>query len=327
MSAPSFDVARIGPGEGSLPPRARLSSDAPEQSLDGTWEFRLSASVLDIPDDDWLVSDTAGWSEIAVPGHWNLNGFGLPAYSNVQFPFPIDPPHPPDHNPIGDYRRRFDLAGELAHTWTTPGSRVVLRLDGVESAADLFLNGERLGSTRGSRLTHEFDVTAHLRASENVLGVRVAKFSDATYLENQDMWWLPGVFRSVTLLARPADGIDDVFAVGDYDPESGAGTLALRVAADGDVCVRIPELDVDAVVRGCGSGVVDTTQPAVSIDVGTVAPWSAETPRLYEATLSTGTESIALRIGFRRIAAADGILTVNGRPVMLRGVNRHEHDP
>ena len=327
MSAPVFDIARIGPGEGSMPPRTRLRSDAPEQCLDGTWDFRLSASVLDIPADDWLDGAGDGWSQLAVPSHWNLNGFGLPAYSNVQFPFPIDPPHPPDDNPIGDYRRRFDLTDELASAGSAAGARIVLRLDGIESASDVFLNGARLGSTRGSRLTHEFDVTGIVRPAGNVLGVRVAKFSDATYLENQDMWWLPGIFRSVTLLARPTGGIDDAFVVADLDPVSGRGELAVRVAAAGDVRVRIDELGVDVVVPGSGPGVVDTARPPARIAVGLVSPWSAETPRLYDATLSTDAESVALRVGFRRVASVDGVLTVNGRPVVLRGVNRHEHDP
>lgn len=327
MSAPVFDIARIGPGEGSEPPRTRLRSDAPAQPLDGTWQFRVSASVLDIPDDTWLDGTAGVWSELVVPGHWNLNGFGLPAYSNVQFPFPIDPPHPPDHNPIGDYRRAFSLDPGLAAAAAVPGSRILLRFDGIESAADVFLNGERLGSTRGSRLTHEFDVTGIVRPAGNVIGVRVAKFSDATYLENQDMWWLPGIFRSVELLARPSGGIDDAFVTADYDPATGRGELAVRVAAEGDVGVRIHELGIDTVVRGTGPGTVDTALAPALVEAGEVSPWSAETPRLYDVVLSTAAERVSLRVGFRRVESADGILTVNGRPVTLRGVNRHEHDP
>ncbi|GAA2971686.1 glycoside hydrolase family 2 TIM barrel-domain containing protein [Microbacterium terrae] len=320
MPAAGIDIARIGPGDGTIAPRSRMRSDAPEQSLDGAWRFRLSPSPWDAPD-DWRTGSAAGeWDTIAVPAHWNLSGFGSPAYSNVQFPFPVDAPHPPDENPIGDYVRLFDLDAPLTHL----RGRMLLRFDGVESAAEVHLNGVRLGSTRGSRLTHEFDITDVVAAAGNVLAVRVAQFSDGTYLENQDMWWLPGIFRSVTVLGRPTDGVDDTFLIADYDPATGQGTIDARIASTGSVSIEVPELGIRASADAAAT--LDAA-PVGRIAVGAVEPWSAETPRLYTAVVSTPTETVTMRLGFRRVSTDDGVLRVNGRPIMLRGVNRHEHDP
>ncbi|MFG1922864.1 glycoside hydrolase family 2 TIM barrel-domain containing protein [Cryptosporangium sp. NPDC048952] len=284
-----MELARKAPGEGSKPPRARLNSSAPRKSLNGTWEFRL---------------DEGDWTTIPVPAHWVLEGHGKPAYTNVRYPFAIDPPHPPDENPIGDYRLTFDAEPEFR-------DGAVLRFDGIESAAEVRLNGQLLGTTRGSRLTHEFAVD--LQPTNNLLEVRVAQFSDASYLEDQDMWWLPGIFRDVDLVATPTNGLWDVFAVADYDAARGTGTLTIRTSSEARL--TIDELGIDQVV--------DDTE----IAVGTVDPWNPETPRLYEATVSTDAEQITLKLGFRRIEVQDSVLKINGNPIQFRGVNRHEHDP
>jgi len=299
---------------GALAPRSRLRSDAAEQSLNGRWSFRLAPSLRAASDDGWQVAEVAEkWGEIDVPSHWNLQGHGSPAYSNVQMPFPVDPPHPPDDNPIGDYRLDFDLDPEVAGA-----ARQILRFDGIESAAEIWLNGEAVGSTRGSRLTHEFDVTALLRPTGNSLALRVAQFSEATYIENQDMWWLPGIFRDVTLLARPVVAIDDVHVVADFDALTGRGLLRADIRASGPVRVAIPELDLD---------VESDADGRVEVEIALVEPWSAEHPRLYDATVSSSDETVAVRVGFRRVEVRDATLLVNGAPIMLRGVNRHEHHP
>lgn len=294
------------PTRGVLPPRAWLRSDAPQLSLGGTWDFRLSPRA-DEPES--FAADEhpgEGWTTIPVPSHWQLQGHGSPAYTNVRYPFPVDPPRVPDENPTGDYRRTF----EVPDGWP---ERVLLRFDGVDSCAKVWLNGAELGVLAGSRLPHELDVSEHLRRDgPNVLAVRVHQWSSGSYLEDQDMWWMSGIFRDVTLLARPAGGIDDLAVHADYDHAAGTGTL--RVDGPAGARVRVPELGVDAPV---GDAVV----------VGPVEPWSAEAPRLYDATVATASETVTLRIGFRTVAVADGLLTVNGRRILFRGVNRHEFDP
>ena len=206
------------PDGGSLPPRAALASDRPEHVLDGDWAFRYSPTVAGAAADPCTgpFPDT-----VAVPGHWMLdpangslvlgavNRFGSPWYTNVQYPFPLDPPFVPDANGTGDYLRIFDLA-QTVLAQSSGLEEVRLRFEGVESTFKVWLNGTALGHASGSRLTHEFDVAEHLLPGENRLVVRVHQFSAASYLEDQDQWWLPGIFRSVTLIGQPYRGIRDL---------------------------------------------------------------------------------------------------------------------
>jgi beta-galactosidase len=295
------------PARGALPARAWVRSDAPALSLNGGWRFRY-AERADAPADlaDPALDD-GGWDVLQVPGHWQLQGWGAPAYTNVVYPFPVEPPFVPDENPTGDHRRTF----VLPDGFTDGDPRVVLRFEGVDSAFTAWVDGTEVGRSVGSRLPVEFDVTAALDAAreEHVLAVRVHQWSAASYLEDQDMWWLSGIFRDVTLLARPADAVEDVFVHAGYDHRTGAGTL--RVETPGPARLTVPELGVDAATNE-------------DLDVPAVEPWSAEVPRLYDAEVVTAGERVRLRIGFRTVAVVDGVFTVNGVPVKLRGVNRHE---
>jgi beta-galactosidase len=305
------DLASFQPGKGTLPARAYLHSDAPRLSLNGEWQFRLSPGIRVAPEDGWqLGDDLEGFAGLPVPSSWPMHGHGAPAYTNVQFPFPVEPPHVPEANPIGDHVVVFEAGPEfLPHA--------LLRFDGIESAGTVWLNGVELGTTRGSRLAHEFDVTGILKQGRNILAVRVAQFSAASYVEDQDMWWLPGIFRDVTLQARPADGIDDAFVHAGYDHRTGEGTLKVQASRGGqaiDAVVRVPELNLEL-------------QAGTEVRIHAVEPWSAEVPRLYEATISAPGETVTLQVGFRSIAIEDAQFKVNGRRILLRGVNRHEHHP
>ncbi|MHB9758084.1 glycoside hydrolase family 2 TIM barrel-domain containing protein [Streptomyces sp. BYX5S] len=304
-------VTDPSPGTGSLPPRSwYAASSAPSLSLNGTWSFRL-AGRADEHDDAFASPgfDAGDWGEVAVPGHWVMQGdgaYGGPAYTNVLYPFPVDPPHVPDENPTGDHLRTFDLPDD----WPADGG-AVLRFDGVESCARVWLNGTELGEFKGSRLPHEFEVGELLSPTGNVLAVRVHQWSAGTYLEDQDQWWLPGIFRDVTLLHRPADGVRDFFTHASYDHGTGHGTL--RVDSDVAGRVTVPELGID----------VATGEPVTVA----VEPWTAETPRLYDGELATAGERVPLRIGFRTVELSDGLIKVNGTPVLFKGVNRHEWHP
>src|SRR5918999_5007147 len=252
--------ASFAPGTGRRPPRAAFTSDAPSINLNGRWRFHWAPSVAAAPHgmaDPGF--DDSGWDELPVPAHWQLHGYGAPAYTNVNYPFPLDPPFPPDENPTGDYRREFELPPD----W--PGRDAVLRFEGVDSCAKVWLNGHELGHSTGSRLPVEFDVTPALVPGRNVLAVRVHQWSAGSYLEDQDMWWLSGIFRSVTLLARPAGALDDVFVHAGYDHASGAGTL--RVETGAPARLTVPELGVDVAA-------------SATVTLEAVEPWSAELPRL-----------------------------------------------
>ncbi len=308
MSDPLPHHLDPGPGTGGRPPRTTSISDAPGRSLDGDWRFRLVPTVADGTEGFQAPEfDDTDWATLPVPAHWQLHGYGKPAYTNVQYPFPVDPPYVPDDNPTGEYRRTF----QLPESW--PGGDAVLRFEGVDSCFAVWCNGVELGNSKGSRLPIEFGVGELLRPGENVIAVRVHQWSAGSYLEDQDMWWLSGIFRSVSLLARPADGLADFFVHADYDHETGAGRL--RVETSAPALLSIPELGV-------------TDVPADELrEFAYVEPWSAESPRLYDAELATPGEKVRLRIGFRTVETTDGQLTVNGRAILLRGVNRHEWHP
>ncbi|NYD67526.1 glycoside hydrolase family 2 TIM barrel-domain containing protein [Agromyces atrinae] len=307
------------PGAGRRAPRADALSNARRLDLGGTWRFRLAPTAAGAGDGAEISSpgfDDSAWDALRVPAHWVLEDVtplaGGPArslrgsdegplYTNTALPIPIDPPRVPTENPTGDHRLVFDVPADFGPA--------VLRFQGVDSAAKVWLNGRELGYATGSRLPFEFD--APVVAGENVLLVRVHRWSSGTYVEDQDMWWLPGIFRDVELLERPAGSIDDHHVVADYDHVTGEGTLT--VTADVAATVRVPELGIE--------------MPAGSTAVIPVEPWSAEQPRLYRGTLESAGEIVELSIGFRTVAIVDGVLTVNGRKVFFRGVNRHEHDP
>src|SRR5690349_3425965 len=171
--------------ETAEPARAWLTSDAPRLALDGIWRFRYHERA------DRPFAES-GWVDVPVPSHWQLHGYGAPAYTNTRYPFPIDPPRVPDENPTGDYRTTF----HVPDGW--PDGRLLLRFGGVDSAGLVRVNGVEVGRTTGSRLPTEFDVTAHVRRDgDNVLDVRVVQWSAGSYLEDQDMWWLSGIFRGV----------------------------------------------------------------------------------------------------------------------------------
>lgn len=288
-------VDDLSPGSGRrTPPRARLRTDAPSLSLNGEWDFRWSATGE--PDGEW--------GALPVPAHWVLHGHGHPWYTNVRFPFPIDPPHVPDENPVGEYRRSFDHPD-----WDV--ATVLLRFDGVESVYRVVLNGAEVGVGKGSRLVQEFDVTDLLVAGRNELRVVVHQWSSMSYVEDQDQWWLPGIFRDVTLVGRPRDGLDDVWLRTGY--ADGRGTVDPEILGAART-IEIPELGITH----------DGTGP---FDVGPVEPWTAETPRLYDVVVRSPGETVSLRVGFRTVAIEGDRFLVNGRPVTFRGMNRHETHP
>src|SRR5829696_6675015 len=309
----------INPGAGRRSrPRAWLRSDAPQLSLNGEWRFRLAPSCRGLTEEPAQPDfDDADWDVIRVPSHWVLRSdgkYGRPIYTNVRYPFPIDPPHVPDQNPTGDYRRSFQMPD-----WRV--EQVLLRFDGIESVYRVWLNGIEVGIGRGSRLAQEFEITEALRPGRNVIMVRVSQWSSGSYLEDQDQWWLPGIFRDVTLLGRPGGGIGDLWLRASYEGD-GSGRIEPEIIASADafpVSVDIPELDI--------SHRFDHPAEVATFSVGPVQPWSAESPRLYRTTVRSRGEIVSLRMGFRTVAIAGEILMVNGRQVIFRGMNRHETHP
>ena len=321
------------PGAGALlPPRAHLADDPGVLSLDGTWSFIYHRTDptpwanVEEPGDEPAVGDEA--DTIDVPSHWVLRGngrYGRPAYTNVDFPFPVDPPYPPEVNPVGDYHRTF----ELPDGWED--DLVALRFDGVESQASVWVNGAWVGMARGSRLAHEFDITDRVHPGENTITVRVHQFSPGSYLEDQDQWWLPGIFRSVSLRRLAPGSIEDLWIDTDYEAGVGYATVEARVLGAHEASL-VGRLAID----GLGTCLLalekgdDGRYRSDRLQVGDVRPWNPEDPALYEARVSiNGGDGLVdgerrLRIGFRRVSIEGGVLAANGKPLRLNGVNRHE---
>jgi beta-galactosidase/evolved beta-galactosidase subunit alpha len=279
------------------------------QSLNGTWKFHYAATPAEAPAVD---ANATGWNDLPVPSHWQMHGFGRPHYTNYNYPFPVDPPRVPTENPTGSYRRQFTVPAD----WR--GRRILLRFEGVDSAFHVWVNGREVGFSKGSRLPAEFDVTKHVHVGKpNTIAVRVYQWSDGTYLEDQDMWWLSGIFRDVLLIALPAAHIWDIVTQTNDD------SVAVRVQANGGrVEARLLDADGREVARGSGK--------KMKLPVQSPRKWSAEDPYLYTlfVTLKDTTGHVAQvtpgRVGFRKVEINAGVFLINGVPVKLKGVNRHE---
>ena len=312
------------------------------RTLNGTWQFRLYPCPGAVPEEVSQPDLNDGaWDTIAVPGNWQLQGHDIPYYTDNQLPFPPDdlPRVPPDDNPTGVYRCRFDLPPEWA------GRPVRLTFHGVDSAFHAWVNGVPIGFSKDSRLGAEFDVTGVVQAKDNVLVVRVYRWSDGTYVENQDMWRLSGISRDVELWSPDLVHVADVEVVTELD--AAYGQAVVRVAAAVGNRGTSTRQGLQAVARlfdDAGNEVVAQTNAAVDLLPGGTAElvwalplaaprlWSAEVPYLYTLVVEVVKgeqrgDAVRMRVGVREVAIRDAQLCVNGRPIRVVGVNRHEHDP
>jgi len=312
-------------------------------SLNGPWKFHWSSRPADRPFDFWKPgADVGGWKETPVPSNWMFQGYDYPIYVNIPYEFarnPQPPFVPHDRNPVGSYRRTF----AVPEAWK--GLRVCLHFGAVKSFFYVWVNGEKIGFSKDSKTPAEFDITRFLVPGENVLAVEVYRWSDGSYLECQDFWRLAGIERDVYLTAAPGVRIRDfeVRAGLDGAYRNGHFGLDVEIAAAGAATAGPPAVAMtllDAAGRKVLSAVrqvaiAEGGRAAVRFDgtVPGVRRWSAETPDLYRLVLELKDakgktlEAVASKIGFRTSEIKDGLLLVNGAPVRLKGVNRHEHDP
>lgn len=321
----------------SYPSRDRALTGEPAythhfKSLNGIWQFLfLPAPEYSPPGFEAADYDTAGWNDIRVPGNWQMQGYGRMHYSDLWYNFPIDPPYVPTDNPTGIYKRSFRIGQE----WLEDGQQVILRFHGVDSAFHLWVNGAEAGYSKGARLQSEFDVTGLVRAGENQLTVRVYQWSDGTYLEDQDMWWLSGIFRDVDLYVQPRSGIQDVAVVTKLDGAYTQGVLQVTAKLrhpGADLALAYELLDDRR--RTVAKGEVPAAAEEVRFEAEAAQPklWSAETPELYTLLLTVKRgddiiEVVPQRIGFRQIERRGSTFTVNGVAIKFRGVNRHDAHP
>ncbi|MBM6978824.1 MAG: glycoside hydrolase family 2 [Actinomyces succiniciruminis] len=288
--------------------------------LSGLWFFRLFDSPRRVRAEHLAVPHPE-WGRVRVPHLWQVDGHGPLQYTDEGFPFPVRQPEVPSHNPTGVYQR------ELLRPVLAPGEQAVLRLDGVDSYAEIYLNGAFVGMTKGSRLSAEFDVTELLTRRANLLTVKVLQFSDGTYVEDQDMWWASGIFRDVYLMVRPAARLEDFHVTTRLSDDGGAEvTVAVRTRAARNVRLTLTGPDGTPL-----HGTATDAAPCV-LHVPIALTWSPESPALYDLVMSvhdadgTVAETVPHRLGLAEVSIEDGRLLLNGTYFKMRGVNRHDHD-
>jgi beta-galactosidase len=312
------------------------------QLLNGTWKFHGSLRPSERPIDFYRMDySDAAWGNMPVPASWQMHGFDVPIYTNITYPFPQDPskaPSPPyEFNPVGSYRMRFTVPP----AWKD--RQILLHFDGVDSAFYAWVNGHKIGYSEDSRTPAEFDITPYLKAGSNLLAVEVYRFGDGAYLEDQDMWRMSGIFRDVYLWAPPERHLRDFEVKTNLDDEYRDAMLlvkgSLSNAGEKPAKIRVTAALFDAAGAAYGKLATSTvevegkgnTATEISIPAANPRKWSAEDPYLYQLLLtvkdSAGNvlEVIPQKVGFRRVEIKKGRFLINGRAILVKGVNRHEH--
>lgn len=345
--------------------------------LNGQWKFLyLGCPHQAPPGFETLGFHDQDWHGIMVPSNWQMPGsvtinpqnkaaqwstccstgdegwpgiFGKPNYTNVKYPFPVDPPYVPENNPVGLYRRKFNLP----ENWK--GRRIFLVFEGVDSAFNVWVNGEFVGYSQGAHLPAEFDVTALVNNEVNDIAIQVFQWSDGSYLEDQDMWRLSGIFRDVYLYSTPTIYIQDVHTKTEFTDDYDMGILSLEVRIRNDSqhtlqpqkgWIRVQLLNAEqqilsekrcSILKAIDPGA--ETRVLETIQVKQPSLWSAETPYLYTLLVCLSTdafstqepgntdETLILNLGFREVKIVGNVFLVNGVPIKLQGVNRHETHP
>jgi len=323
-------------------------------SLNGTWKFKWVGNPWDRPTEFHKVSyDVKNWDNINVPSNWQMQGYGTPIYVNVPYPFQKDCPKvtstPPkdftnykNRDPVGSYRREFSVPVE----WLK--REIFIHFDGVESAFYLWVNGRQVGYSQGSRTPAEFNVSKYLHSGQNMVAVQVFRWSDGSYMEDQDFWRLSGIYRDVYLFAAPQVHIRDFFVKTDLDEAYRDAVLSVDAEVinydaskdarcsfkgvlfdgDGDRILTVPGDKSTTRIKPEGKASL-----RLSAKVPNPKKWSSEQPNLYRLVLVLEDprgriiETLSANVGFREVEVVDGRMEVNGKPIYIKGVNRHEHDP
>jgi len=306
------------------------------QSLNGLWKFHYSDSPAERPARFFESGfDSSAWADIPVPSNWEREGYGIPIYINVPYPFEPDEPNvPTQDNPVGSYRRSFDVP----EAWQ--GKDIFLQFGAVSSAFYLWINGQYVGYSEGSKTPSEFDITDHVTTGENTVAVEVYRWSTGSYLEDQDFWSLSGIQRDVSLYARPKQRVRDFFVHADLTDgyRNGDFRIEIEVAntsgSPTSKTLSVEILDGESTLYSETSD-LEIDGPAISRTFSTTLPdvktWSAEAPNLYTLVIATTDDSgtanefIRQRIGFRTSEIRNGRFRINGRLVRLKGTNLHEH--
>jgi len=345
-----------------LPARANLFNFSDEKSarkigkefspwlkkLNGNWKFNYTTSPEKLEKDCVdPATDDNNWDNIVVPGCFNMQGYDKPHYTNVQMPWENLPPNVPEENPTGIYRRSF----KLDSNWSE--RRTILHFDGVESVFWVYVNGQEVGYAKDTRTSTEFDISSFLTDGENQLTVIVVKWSDASFIEDQDHWWMAGIYRDVYIHSLPQNSISDLFATASLDNDYKNGLLNLKLHSNFtdsnedwkyhcqlydanektvlDEPVKTNVLGSPHTFYPCSTD-PHRTKGEVTIDIPSPQKWSAEAPHLYTLTVALVdpngkvVDATGIKVGFRNIEIKNRELLINGQAVLINGVNRHDHD-
>jgi len=313
-------------------------------SLNGTWKFKLSNNPDSRPKDFYKLGfDESGFTEIKVPSNWQFQGFDYPQYTNVRYPWVVREPNlkppyaPTGYNPVGSYITYFTLPKNYKM-----GDPVILHFAGVESAFYVWVNGDFVGYSEDTFTQSEFDITPYLVEGENKLAVEVYRWCDASWLEDQDFWRLAGIFRDVFLMFTPKVHIYDFFARCDLDEKYEDAILKVDVTVSNydnelknvKLKARLFDRDkkevIDTIYKDVSLDGSDFTDLKISAFVKNPEKWSAEKPNLYTLVLALEDEAgnvfeaVSAKIGFRKFEIKDGLMQINGKRIVFKGVNRHE---
>jgi beta-galactosidase len=310
-----------------------MTASAYYRTLDGTWDFKFSKGVEARPK-DFYKENTSGWDKIQVPGMIQAQGegkFGTPEFYNIKYPFPMNEPYiPHDLIEVGSYKRDFEVPAD----WS--GKDVFLHIGAAGAAYYIWVNGEKVGYSEDSKLPSEFNLTKFVKPGSNSIAIEVYRYADGSYLEDQDFWRLSGIERSVYVYAEPKARLRDFTVKAGLDKTYTDGTFALEAEFAGQVAkgeVTATIYDGDTAVLTTKAAIKGGKAAALKGTIKNVKTWSAETPNLYrlviEYTDAKGKliSATSRKIGFRTVEIAGGEVRVNGKRIMIKGVNRHEHDP
>ncbi|MDQ8181034.1 glycoside hydrolase family 2 TIM barrel-domain containing protein [Pelagicoccus sp. SDUM812005] len=334
--APQANLTRFAPDNLSSPSSKADSSYY--RSLNGEWKFHWVSKPADRPVGFHAPNyDISSWDTIPVPSNWELQGYGIPIYTNLVYPFPKNPPHiDPSHNPVGSYRHEFTVPTE----WD--GKDIFISFGAVRSAFYLWINGQKVGYSEGSKTEAEFKLNDYLQEGSNTLALEVYRWSDASYIEDQDFWRLSGIERDVWLYATNSATLKDLTIAADLDDSYENGKFSTEFELSNSAS-KAQKLTLTAILND-GKDELLKFRKTVKIPakgqktlklaetIAQVRKWTAETPELYSLTViaapETGDPEISFfDVGFRRIEIKDTQLLVNGKAVYLKGVNLHDHHP
>ncbi|HKM34164.1 MAG TPA: glycoside hydrolase family 2 TIM barrel-domain containing protein [Lachnospiraceae bacterium] len=288
-------------------------------SLNGEWDFHWFSSPLYV--EQSYLEGNGYTDKITVPLNWQFAGYGVFHYTDEAYPFPMDPPYVPMKNECGVYHKiiQIDDSQESIPKWN-----YYLNFEGVESAFFVYVNGKNVGFNQGSRMHTEFDISPYLKDGANDVVVQVMQYSTATYLEDQDQWWLGGIIRDVYLLKRPKRHISNVNFDTNLNLEDGTGKLTITLFSVGDIDAELELTDQKGTSLFKRKGSLSDGSFMLEETISGVQGWSAESPHLYNLTVKTEDEIIPLKVGFRSLILKDGLLLWNGKRILMKGVNRHE---